>query len=226
MDAADVNEFARRREQLLREVDDEVRSTAGWTGITALSAPVRRALGRVERHRFVPAEYESLAYANRPLPIGHEQTISQPFIVAIMTELLAPRPEHTVLEVGTGSGYQAAVLAECVRQVHSIEIVEPLGAQARALLAQLGYRNVQVRIGDGYRGWPEAAPFDGIIVTAAPDHVPQPLVDQLKPGGRLVIPVGGRTDGQDLLVIVKSADGGTATRRTVPVRFVPLTRAR
>jgi protein-L-isoaspartate(D-aspartate) O-methyltransferase len=186
---------------------------------------VRRALLRVERHRFVPPELAAQAYGDHPLPIGHGQTISQPFVVALMTELLAPRPGDVMLEVGTGSGYQAAVLAECAARVRTIEIVAPLGERARALLAQLGYRNVEVRIGDGYQGWPESAPFDGIVVTAAPDHVPQPLVDQLKPGGRMVVPVGPQIVGQDLLLITKAADGKTVTRRTLPVRFVPLTRA-
>lgn len=166
------------------------------------------------------------AYENRPLSIGHGQTISQPFIVALMTELLDAKPEHVVLEVGTGSGYQAAVLAECVRKAYTIEIVAALGNRARATLDALGYRNVEVRIGDGYLGWPEAAPFDGIVVTAAPEHVPQPLLEQLKPGGRMVIPVGAQALGQDLLLITKEADGRTLTQRKLPVRFVPLTRGR
>ena len=183
-------------------------------------------MARVPRHRFVPPELVDAAYLDRPLPIGMGQTISQPFIVALMTDLAEPAPDARVLEVGTGSGYQAAVLAECVAQVYTIEIVAPLGEAARALLAELGYRNVDVRIGDGYRGWPEAAPFDAIVVTAAPDHVPQPLVDQLAPGGRMVIPVGQRYGVQDLLVISKGADGHTLTRKSLEVRFVPLTRER
>ena len=217
---------AAARERLVRVIDGQMRATAGETGRAELSAPVRRALLRVPRHRFVPSSLAAAAYDDRPLPIGHGQTISQPFIVALMTELAAVTPNARVLEVGTGSGYQAAILAECVARVYSIEIVAPLGEQARALLAELGYRNVDVRIGDGYRGWPEAAPFDAIVVTAAPDHVPQPLVDQLQPGGRMVIPVGQRHGIQDLLVITRDADGRAVKRRTLAVRFVPLTRER
>jgi protein-L-isoaspartate(D-aspartate) O-methyltransferase len=224
--AARAADHAQARDRMLREIEQRMRDTAGSTGRNALSPAVRRALGRVQRHRFVPPELAAQAYDDHPLPIGHGQTISQPFIVALMTELLDPKPTDVVLEVGTGSGYQAALLAECVRRVHTIEIVAPLGERARALLAELGYRNIEVRIGDGYQGWPQAAPFDAIVVTAAPDHVPQPLVEQLKPGGRLVIPVGPQIAGQDLLLITKSADGRTVSRRTLPVRFVPLTRER
>lgn len=221
---ASARDEAAERRRLLREIESDMRRTESYTGRARLAPCVAAALGRVERHRFVPAEVAAYAYENRPLPIGHGQTISQPFIVALMTELLDPQPEHVVLEVGTGSGYQAAVLAECVRKVYTIEIVAALGERARAALAALGYRNVEVRIGDGYLGWPEAAPFDGIVVTAAPEHVPQPLLDQLKPGGRMVIPVGAQAGGQDLLLITKEADGRTITRRKLPVRFVPLTR--
>lgn len=221
-DAADAHAQARRR--MVQEIEQLTRLTAPTTGRSTLSAPVLAALAKVERHRFVPPEQAARAYEDRPLPIGHGQTISQPFMVALMTELLEPRPTDVMLEVGTGSGFQAAVLAECVARVHTIEIVAPLGEQARKVLRELGYRNVEVRLGDGYRGWPEAAPFDGIIVTAAPDHIPQPLLDQLKPGGRMVIPVGPQWLGQELLVVRKSADGKTVTRNTLGVRFVPLTR--
>jgi protein-L-isoaspartate(D-aspartate) O-methyltransferase len=221
-----ADDFADARRRMVQDIEQRMRATSGATGRSTLSEPVLRAMSKVERHRFVPPELASQAYGDHPLPIGHGQTISQPFIVALMTDLLQPRPGDVVLEVGTGSGYQAAVLAECVARVYTIEIVAPLGERARALLAQLGYRKVEVRIGDGYKGWPEVAPFDGIVVTAAPDHVPQPLVDQLKPGGRMVIPVGPQVSGQDLLLITKSADGQTLTRRTLPVRFVPLTRQR
>jgi len=183
-------------------------------------------MASVPRHLFVPPDYQDQAYEDAPLPIGFNQTISQPFIVALMTELLDPRPTDVMLEVGTGSGYQAAVLAACVRKVYSIEIVAPLAQQARAALDAAGVRNVETRVGDGYRGWPEAAPFDGIIVTAAPDHVPPALVEQLKPGGRLVIPVGTNSFSQELLVIRKDADGRAVSRRTIAVRFVPLTRER
>jgi protein-L-isoaspartate(D-aspartate) O-methyltransferase len=216
--------YAAAREKLLREIEDQMRATAGSTGHAALSPPVRRAMVTVARERFVPSQWAHAAYENRPLPIGEGQTISQPFIVALMTELLHPRPDHVALEVGTGSGYQAAVLAECVAKVYSIEIVAPLAQRARAALDAAGYRNVETRVGDGYQGWPEAAPFDGIVVTAAPNHVPPQLVQQLKPGGRLVIPVGPSGLTQELLVIEAGADGRAITRRTIPVRFVPLTR--
>ncbi|MBA3885163.1 MAG: protein-L-isoaspartate(D-aspartate) O-methyltransferase [Acidobacteria bacterium] len=182
---------------------------------------VLHALRRVERHRFVPPAALRQAYDDGPLPIGWGQTISQPYIVAYMTEALELRKEHKVLEIGTGSAYQAAVLGEIVDRVFTIEIVEELGRQAAALLADLGYENVHVRIGDGYGGWPDEAPFDRIMVTAAPDHVPQPLVDQLAVGGRMIIPVG--RDHQELIIITRT-DTGIVERRTIPVRFVPLTR--
>lgn len=216
--------YAAAREKLLREIEHDMRATAPDTGRSALSPAVRRAMATVARERFVPSHLAALAYDNRPLPIGEGQTISQPFIVALMTELLQPKPSDVVLEVGTGSGYQAAVLAECVAKVYSIEIIAPLAQRARATLDAAGYRTVETRIGDGYQGWPEAAPFDGIIVTAAPDHVPPRLVEQLKPGGRLVIPVGPRGATQELLLIEAGRDGRATTRRTIAVRFVPLTR--
>ena len=185
------------------------------------NARVLAAMGRVPRHEFVPADLRHEAYADHPLPIGHGQTISQPYIVAFMTEVLDPKPGDRVLEVGAGSGYQAAVLAQVVSNVFTIEIVEALAKRAAADLARLGYTNVQVRTGDGYRGWPEAAPFDAIMVTCAPDHVPQPLVQQLKEGGRMIIPVGAFGD-QELYLLEKR--GGQAQRRAVlPVRFVPMT---
>ena len=216
--------YATARENLLREIESDMQATARDTGRPALSAAVRRAIATVPRERFVPSHLADAAYENRPLPIGEGQTISQPFIVALMTELLQPKASDVVLEVGTGSGYQAAVLAECVARVHSIEIVAPLAQRARAALDAAGYRNVETRVGDGYLGWPEAAPFDGIIVTAAPDHVPPRLIEQLKPGGRLVIPVGPHRAAQELLVIEAGRDGRAITRRTIAVRFVPLTR--
>lgn len=216
--------YAAARENLLREIESDMRATASETGHPALAPAVRRALETVPRERFVPTHLAVSAYENRPLPIGEGQTISQPFIVALMTHLLQPKPDHVVLEVGTGSGYQAAVLAECVAQVYSIEIVAPLARRAREALDAAGYRNVETRVGDGYLGWPEKAPFDGIIVTAAPDHVPPRLIEQLKPGGRLVIPVGPHRAVQELLVIEKTRDGRAITRRTIAVRFVPLTR--
>jgi protein-L-isoaspartate(D-aspartate) O-methyltransferase len=183
---------------------------------------VLAALRTVPRHEFVPADVSRHAYADSPLPIGLGQTISQPFIVALMTHLLQVQPDHRVLEIGTGSGYQAAVLAQVAREVYSVEIVEELGKRAAQVLARLGCANVTTRIGDGYQGWAEHAPYDGIMVTAAPDHVPPALVAQLKPGGRLVIPVGKAF--QELVVIEKAADGTTTRRSVIPVRFVPLTR--
>jgi len=185
-------------------------------------ARVLRAMRTVERHRFLPAALRGEAYADRPLPIGLGQTISQPYVVALMTELAAVRPGARVLEVGTGSGYQAAVLSLLAAEVCTIEIVAPLADEARARLAGLGYANVTVRTGDGYRGWPERAPFDAILVTAAPPAIPQPLLDQLAPGGRLVAPVGPAGEEQELVVVERGAAG--LTRRTViPVRFVPMT---
>jgi protein-L-isoaspartate(D-aspartate) O-methyltransferase len=198
------------------------RETRAETGLGALSPAVRAALGKVERHRLVPPAQVAAAYRNHPLPIGAGQTISQPYIVALSADLLAPKPGDVVLEVGTGSGYQAAVLAEIVKQLYSIELIEGLGRSAAARLSELGYRNVEVRIGDGYAGWPEKAPFDGIVVTAAAPQVPPALVAQLKPGARMVIPVGGTGDVQYLKVLVKRADGGYDEKRVLPVRFVPL----
>jgi protein-L-isoaspartate(D-aspartate) O-methyltransferase len=178
------------------------------------------ALIRVERHNFVPPGMESSAYDDNPLSIGEGQTISQPYIVALMTELARAQPTSKVLEVGTGSGYQAAVLSVLAKEVFTIEIIPSLGKQAKEKLESLGYENVHVRVGDGYKGWPEEAPFDAIVVTAAPDHVPQPLVDQLKVGGRLVIPLGDFY--QDLAVITKT-EKGIQKEKIIPVRFVPMT---
>jgi protein-L-isoaspartate(D-aspartate) O-methyltransferase len=181
---------------------------------------VLKVMREVPRHLFVPEEQRAFAYEDRPLPIGHGQTISQPYVVAAMTELLDPKPGDTVLEIGTGSGYQAAVLAKLVSKVYSIEIVKPLAENAAKTLATLGYQNVEVKAGDGYRGWPDKAPFDGIIVTAAPEKVPQPLIDQLAVGGRMVIPVGDTI--QELEVHVKT-EKGIETRSVFQVRFVPMT---
>ncbi len=180
---------------------------------------VLSALLKVERHSFVPEQYLSLAYSDQPLPIGEEQTISQPYIVALMTELLDLKGDDKVLEIGTGSGYQAAILAELVKQVYTIEIIPSLAALAKSRL-EANYQNIQVRAGDGYLGWPEAAPFDAVIVTAAPDHIPQPLIDQLKEGGRMVIPVGSYP--QELKKIVKRS-GKIVTTDVIPVVFVPMT---
>ena len=217
-----AQDFAALRARLVTEVDAMYAETRAETGIAAMSPAVRAALGRVERHRLVPLAQQPAAYRNHPLPIGEGQTISQPYIVAVSTDLLGLKKEASVLEIGTGSGYQAAILAEVVTQVYSIEIIPSLGRAAAERLRILGYRNVEVKIGDGYAGWPEKAPFDGIVVTAAAPQVPPALVAQLKPGARMVIPVGGSGEIQYLNVIRRRADGGYDERRVLPVRFVPL----
>jgi protein-L-isoaspartate(D-aspartate) O-methyltransferase len=222
MNGASGQDHAAARARMVAEVEATYAATRHETGLAAMSPAVRAALGKVERHRLVPPNYVAAAYRNQPLPIGAGQTISQPYIVALSTDLVEPRPEHVVLEVGTGSGYQAAVLAEIVKQVYSIELVESLGRGAEARLGELGYRNIEVRIGDGYQGWPERAPFDAIVVTAAAPHVPPALVAQLRPGGKMVIPVGAQGNIQYLKVITRRADGGFDERRVLPVRFVPL----
>lgn len=183
------------------------------------------AMRRVPRHLFVSRRFQDAAYADRPLPIGHGQTISQPYIVALMTEALEVQPGARLLEIGTGSGYQAAVLSELTPTVFTMEILEPLGVEARQRLEELGYRTVQVRIGDGYFGWPEEAPFDGIIVTCAAGHIPPPLLAQLRPGGRMVIPLGAIFQVQRLMVVHKDRQGKVRTRELLPVRFVPMTGA-
>jgi len=207
---------------MLKEIADDVRRTAQYTGRTELSPRVMQQMEAVPRHEFVLPEERSRAYLNTALPIAHGQTISQPLIVALMTDLLETRPGDIVLEVGTGSGYQAAVLSGLVKQVYSIEVIPELAQSASKVLERLGYDNVAVKAGDGYLGWPEHAPFDGIIVTAAPDEIPQPLLQQLAPGGRLVIPVGEVNGYQELLLVEKSEDGKTTSRSVLPVRFVPL----
>ncbi|MFQ5972068.1 MAG: protein-L-isoaspartate(D-aspartate) O-methyltransferase [Alphaproteobacteria bacterium] len=205
---------------LMDEIDAEMRLTAGFTGRTELSPAVREAMLKVPRDSFVPEADKGLAYANRPLPIGHGQTISQPFIVALMTELLDPKKTDIVLEVGTGSGYEAAILAEIVEHVYTVEIVEELANRARQSLA--GYVNVDVRLGDGNQGWPEYAPYDSIIVAAAAEEVPPALVAQLKIGGRMVLPVGKPFGDQDLMLVLKDRFGGISERSVLPVAFVPL----
>ncbi len=199
---------------------DEVVATQARYGDRPFTPETLAALGRTERHLFVPAELRDAAYANRPLPIGYGQTISQPYIVALMTDLLRVGAGDRVLEVGTGSGYQAAVLAELVAEVYTIEIVPPLARRAARDLARLGYDNVTVREGDGYRGWPDQAPFDAIIITAAPPRIPEPLLEQLKPGGRMVLPVG---EHYQELVLITRDEQGLHHRRLIPVRFVPMT---
>ena len=211
------------REAMLEAVRESVRNSADYTGRSELSDRVMDAMGGVAREEFVLPEYRHLAYRNTPLPIEAGQTISQPLIVALMTELLDPQPGDVILEVGTGSGYQAAVLAKLVKHVYSVEIVEELAISAATVLQRLGYANVTVRAGDGYAGWPEHAPFDGIIVTAAAEHLPPPLLQQLKPGSKLVIPVGEEHGYQELLVVEVDAAGEISRQSVLPVRFVPLT---
>jgi len=212
-----------RIEAMLRTIEAECMLTARLTGVGACRPEVMAALAEVPRDAFVPLELRAHAFANNALPIGDGQTISQPFIVALMTELLDPTPDKVVLEIGTGSGYQAAILSRLVRQVYSIEILADLARQATERLLRLGYTNVEVQARDGYRGWPEQAPFDGIIVTAAASHVPPPLKEQLRPGGRLVIPIGLPYMHQELLLIDKDTDGRCHSRAVLDVAFVPLT---
>lgn len=215
--------FTAARKAMIREIEGDVRRTRERIGKTALDSRVMEVLDRVPRHAFVPEDQQPHAYENRPLPIGYGQTISQPYIVALMTDLLNPHRDAVVLEIGTGSAYQAAVLAELVAKVYSIEIVQGLYESARDRLIRLGYGNVEVRYGDGYYGWKERAPFDGILVTAASSHIPPPLLEQLKPGGRMVIPVGGPFLVQQLMLVEKGASGEIRTRQILPVAFVPLT---
>jgi protein-L-isoaspartate(D-aspartate) O-methyltransferase len=222
---ASADEFAAPRAKMVGLIDH-----FGWGGTKALGREtigrrVLAVLGKVPRHEFVPEELRDFAYANRPLPIGYGQTISQPLIVALMTDLLQLEPDHVVLEVGTGSGYHAAVVAGLARHVYTIEIIPELADTAAGRLARLGYENVKVRTGDGYYGWESAAPFDRILVTAAATHVPPPLLQQLRPGGRIVIPIGGAFTFQHLVLVEKDAAGGIHTRQLLPVSFVPLTRS-
>jgi protein-L-isoaspartate(D-aspartate) O-methyltransferase len=215
--------FARQRAQMIAEIAVMARDTRHETGRTEFSSVVMNAMRHVERHRFVSDAEADRAYRNHPLPIGRGQTISQPYIVALTTDLIEPQKHHRVLEIGTGSGYQAAVLAAIVEQVYSVEIIEPLARAAQQRLRALGYRNVEVRMGDGHLGWPEFAPYDGIVVTAAATHVPDQLIKQLKPGGHMVIPVGPQTSSQDFLLLQKNADQTVSRRVVLQVRFVPMT---
>lgn len=211
-------------QRMLRDIEREVEYTRHLIGKDAFDARVMEAFRQVPRHEFVPETLRERAYDNGPLPIGEGQTISQPYIVALMTDLLVPEPGDIILEVGTGSGYQAAILSRLVRQVYSIEIVDALAAEARERLQRLGYANVEVRSADGYHGWIEHAPFDGIVVTAAAPVIPEPLIEQLKPGGRLVIPLGQPYDYQELMLVEKLPDQHVETRSILGVAFVPLTR--
>jgi protein-L-isoaspartate(D-aspartate) O-methyltransferase len=222
--AAQDDAHADARAAMIRTIEAHAQSATDALGRDFIDPRVLAVMAAVPRHEFVSGWDENQAYDDRPLPIGHGQTISQPFIVALMTDMAAVGPEDVVLEVGTGSGYQAAVLAHLVREIHTIEIIPELAASAAERLRRLSYDNVHAHTGDGYYGRPAAAPFDAIVVTAAAQQVPPPLVQQLKPGGRMVIPIGSGFALQHLMLVEKDADGRLRTRQTLPVRFVPLTR--
>lgn len=217
-----TDEYTAARVRMLAEIDTDVRDTERWLGVDRLDSSVRKAMEKVPRHEFVPRWERLHAYENRPLSIGEGQTISQPYIVAAMTQMLCPRPDMKVLEVGTGCGYQAAVLAECVGEVWSVERIPELAEAAAARLDRLGYRNVHVKTGDGSLGWPEHAPYDGILVTAAAIGIPPALVSQLAPGGRMIIPVGSGRFEQALILLTRDKEGNLTEERGLPVAFVPL----
>ena len=217
------NRYLKSRQEMVRQIENNVRATRLYIDKSELNDRVMSAMLTVPRHEFVPAEQREYAYENRPLPIGYGQTISQPYIVALMTDLLEVTEEGKILEIGTGSGYQAAVAAQLVKTVYTLEIVEPLAIEADSRFQRLGYKNIVNKAGDGYYGWSEHAPFDAIIVTAAASHVPPSLVRQLKPRGRMVIPVGSKFQTQQLLLITKDDAAIIRTRQILPVRFVPLT---
>lgn len=218
-----ADEMQMKRKAMIKAIEETVTETRHYLDSEHFDPRVMTAMEHIPRHEFVPDTQIRDAYENRPLPIGFGQTISQPYIVALMTDLIDTRPQDRVLEIGTGSAYQAAVLSELVAEVYSIEVIEALGLQAAERLQRLGFSNVHTRIGDGYYGWEEQAPFDAILVTAAASHVPPPLIQQLKPGGRMVIPIGSRFMTQQLLFVEKSLEGTVTTRQVMPVRFVPLT---
>ena len=217
------DDFQRQRQELVDTIKADVAMTQDFLNQESLDERVLNAIGKVPRHEFVPSDQRPYAYENRPLSIGYGQTISQPYIVAIMTDLLKPKKTDRVLEVGTGSGYQAAILAELVDSVYTIEIIKELGEQAADNLKKSAYNTVHTRIGDGYYGWETEAPFDSIMVTAVASHIPPPLIKQLKPGGRMIIPVGGQFMMQYLVLVTKDVDEKITTRQILPVRFVPLT---
>jgi protein-L-isoaspartate(D-aspartate) O-methyltransferase len=217
-----AQDFATQRARMVSEIEAMYAETRSETGLARMSPAVRDAMGKVERHRLVGPDQRGVAYRNHPLPIGSGQTISQPYIVALSTDLLGLKGGESVLDIGTGSGYQAAVLAEIAARVYSIEILPSLAEGARKRLEDLRYGNIEIKVGDGYQGWYEKSPFDAIVVAAAAPQIPQALVDQLKPGGRMVIPVGGSGEIQYLKLLTKRADGGVDERRVLPVRFVPL----
>jgi protein-L-isoaspartate(D-aspartate) O-methyltransferase len=211
---------------MLDDINAEVRYTRSLIGKDALDPRVMEAMRKVPRDAFVPPDMKAAAFENGPLPIGYGQTISQPYIVALMTDLLAPEPEHRILEIGTGSGYQTAILSQLCSKVYSVEVVKELSATAADVFKRLGYHNIEMRIGDGYQGWPEHAPYDGIIVTAAATHTPAALVEQLRPGGRMVIPVGLPYSHQELMLVRKDEQGKTETKSVLGVAFVPLVEAK
>lgn len=215
--------YMQKRQHMVRLIEQDVHQTSQYLDTEALDPKVLQAISTVPRHEFVHPDTIEDAYQNNPLPIGYGQTISQPYIVAIMTDLLKLSDHDIVLEIGTGSGYQAAVLSELVQQIYSIEIIAPLAKQAKLRFKELGYNNISTKIGDGYYGWQEHAPFDAIIVTAAASHIPHALIEQLKPGGKMIIPVGSNFMTQQLLLISKTPDGKLQTQQILPVRFVPLT---
>ena len=215
--------YADAHRQMIEEIREDVKRTSSRIDRTAFDDRVMQAMASVPRHEFVPPVNRTRAYDNVPLAIGYGQTISQPYIVALMTDLLNTEPTHRVLEIGTGSGYQAAILAQLTEQVYSIEIIEELGATSREVFDRLGYDNISSKVADGYNGWPEHAPFDSIVVTAAISHIPPPLVRQLKNGGRMVIPVGTRFQTQYLTLVQKDLNGSITTRQVLPVYFVPFT---
>ena len=217
------NYYEKARKEMVNVIQRDVESTRGYLGREKLGENVINAMGRVKRHEFVLPGSRKYAYENRPLSIGYAQTISQPYIVAIMTDLLDLKPSDRVLEIGTGSGYQAAVLAEIVKEVYTIEVIRELGISAAKRLEKLGYENIKTRIGDGYYGWEAHAPYDAIIVTAATGNIPPPLFKQLKPGGKMIIPVKSFSQVQHLVLISKDENGTMTTRQILPVRFVPLT---
>jgi len=216
-----VEYFEEQRREMIAAIRLIADHLAAQVGKTALDDRILRAMAKVPRHEFVPVEVQPYAYLNRPLPIGFDKTISQPFIVALMTDLLELRPEDTVLEIGTGLGYQAAILAELAGRVFSIEVIEELAQHAKRRLGRQGYTNIELRIANGYHGWAEHAPFDKVIVTAAPDLIPPPLLRQLKPGGKMVIPAG-LPESQQLLLVEKDSSGRTRTKEILPVRFSQL----
>lgn len=219
------SDYQQQRDALISQIKHDLQSNRDFLNQDTFNQQVLDAIAKVPREQFVPEKQRRYAYKNRPLPIGYGQTISQPTMVAIMTDLLQLKPGDKVLEIGTGSGYQAAILAQLGARVFSIEIIPQLAQQAKKDLKQAGYEQVQLRTGDGYYGWPDAAPFDGIIVTAAASHIPPALIKQLKQAGRMVIPVGDRFMIQHLVVVTKDKRGNVLTQQTVPVQFVPLTGA-